>query len=265
MGTNVNQYVKSFMDDYNVTQLTRDALGKIIQRMGYKIVAYNPAQTETAAAKLIDSIGIRDSLKNQQSFACNSGSVKFVFIDSTIGEPDSIQLLLHEIGHIYMGHTSSRQDDAATIAKNENDANRFALLVMQRIAQTERKQKILKYARSILITGASMALFICLIRVDHRNNHGSTTQKTNVVVLKSESTTESATTKPAATEPVQTETATEQAQDDTEIYYITKSGQKYHRQTCSTIKNRNPDTLVAGTREEFESSGYEPCLICIGE
>lgn len=31
MGTNVNQYVKSFMDDYNVTQLTRDALGKIIQ------------------------------------------------------------------------------------------------------------------------------------------------------------------------------------------------------------------------------------------
>ena len=61
MGTNVNQYVKSFMDDYNVTQLTRDALGKIIQRMGYKIVAYNPAQTETAAAKLIDSIGIRDS------------------------------------------------------------------------------------------------------------------------------------------------------------------------------------------------------------
>lgn len=265
MGTNVNQYVKSFMDDYNVTQLTRDALGKIIQRMGYKIVAYNPAQEETAVAKLIDSIGIRDSIKNQQSFACNSGSVKFVFIDSTISEPDSIQLLLHEIGHIYMGHINGRQDDAATIAKNENDANRFALLVIQRIAQTERKQKILKYARSILITGASMALFICLIRVDYRSNHGSTAQETNVVVLKSESTTESATTKPAATEPVQTETAAEQAQDDTEIYYITKSGQKYHRQTCSTIKNRNPDTLVAGTREEFESSGYEPCMICIGE
>lgn len=265
MITNVNQCVKSFMDEYNVTKLTRDEIEKIIECMGYKIILFHPKQKNTAIAKLIDRIGVGDDIKIRQSFAYHSGSTKCVFIDESIGEPDSIQLLLHEIGHIYMGHTSSRQDDAATIAKNENDANRFALLVIQRIAQTERKQKILKYARSILITGASMALFICLIRVDYRSNHGSTAQETNVVVLKSESTTESATTKPAATEPVQTETAAEQAQDDTEIYYITKSGQKYHRQTCSTIKNRNPDTLVAGTREEFESSGYEPCMICIGE
>jgi len=55
MITNISQYVKSFIDDYGVTQLTRDALGKIIQRMGYKIVAYNPAQEETAVAKLIDT------------------------------------------------------------------------------------------------------------------------------------------------------------------------------------------------------------------
>ena len=142
MITNISQYVKSFIDDYGVTQLTRDALGKIIQRMGYKIVAYNPAQEETAVAKLIDSIGIRDSIKNQQSFACNSGSVKFVFIDSTISEPDSIQLLLHEIGHIYMGHINGRQDDAAITAKNENEANQFALLVKQQVKRKDRKSVV---------------------------------------------------------------------------------------------------------------------------
>lgn len=260
MGTNVNQYVKSFMDDYNVTQLTRDALGKIIQRMGYKIVAYNPAQTETAAAKLIDSIGIRDSIKNQQSFACNSGSVKFVFIDSTISEPDSIQLLLHEIGHIYMGHINGRQDDAAITAKNENEANQFALLVKQQVKRNMQQKRLLKYVRDIGITGAVMALFVGLIHSEHQPN----TVAVRTVSTASQSTTIAAEQVAVELNTTPTEVVIEQDSGNAESFYITKSGEKYHRLSCNIIKSRNQDTLLSGSKEQFETLGYEPCSICIG-
>ena len=100
MITNVNQCVKSFMDEYNVTKLTRDEIEKIIECMGYKIILFHPKQKNTAIAKLIDRIGVGDDIKMRQSFAYHSGSTKCVFIDESIGEPDSVQLLLHEIGHI---------------------------------------------------------------------------------------------------------------------------------------------------------------------
>lgn len=260
MITNVNQCVKSFMDEYNVTKLTRDEIEKIIECMGYKIILFHPKQKNTAIAKLIDRIGVGDDIKIRQSFAYHSGSTKCIFIDESIGEPDSIQLLLHEIGHIYMGHINGRQDDAAITAKNENEANQFALLVKQQVKRNMQQKRLLKYVRDIGITGAVMALFVGLIHSEHQPN----TVAVRTVSTASQSTTIAAEQVAVELNTTPTEVVIEQDSGNAESFYITKSGEKYHRLSCNIIKSRNQDTLLSGSKEQFETLGYEPCSICIG-
>lgn len=42
------------------------------------------------------------------------------------------------------------------------------------------------------------------------------------------------------------------------IVYITKTGAKYHREVCSSLKK----SKIAVTLQEAVNLGYEPCKIC---
>jgi len=42
------------------------------------------------------------------------------------------------------------------------------------------------------------------------------------------------------------------------IVYVTKTGEKYHTEKCSSVRNSKIDI----TLEEAVSKGYEPCKIC---
>lgn len=44
-------------------------------------------------------------------------------------------------------------------------------------------------------------------------------------------------------------------------YYITESGNKYHEKDCIFVKDKT--NVHRMTEEEFESSEYEPCRICL--
>jgi len=74
--------------------------------------------------------------------------------------------------------------------------------------------------------------------------------------------TEPTTTQPESTESTEPEktisteliTTTESAQ----LYVITPSGKKYHRQTCRYAANVKQYV----TKEEAEKLGYEPCKVC---
>lgn len=48
------------------------------------------------------------------------------------------------------------------------------------------------------------------------------------------------------------------------IYVGNKSTRTYHLQSCTTLKNVNPNNLVAfRTSQEVARSGYKPCAKCI--
>jgi len=42
------------------------------------------------------------------------------------------------------------------------------------------------------------------------------------------------------------------------IVYITKTGEKYHTEKCSSLRS----SRIAITLEEAVSKGYEPCKLC---
>lgn len=47
--------------------------------------------------------------------------------------------------------------------------------------------------------------------------------------------------------------------DDSETVYITASGSRYHRSSCSTIKGSSTTAL---SRESAKAKGYSPCSVC---
>ena len=51
----------------------------------------------------------------------------------------------------------------------------------------------------------------------------------------------------------------EKSDSDSQIYYVTKSGKKYHRAGCSYLKSKIEITI-----DKIKSGGYEPCSRCIG-
>lgn len=254
----MKKYVKKFITDYNVVELDRASLESIIQKMGYKIIAFHPLDTNSTAVKLLQSIGIWDVAKIQRCFTYSDVRMPCVFIADPISDNDSIPLLLHEIGHIYMGHITQPQNQMDV--HNENEANQFALLVMQQVKRNMQQKRLLKYVRDIGITGAVMALFVGLIHSEHQPN----TVAVRTVSTASQSTTIAA--EQVAVEPntTPTEAVIEQDSGNAESFYTTKSGEKYHRLSCNIIKSRNQDTLLSGSKEQFETLGYEPCSICIG-
>ena len=51
----------------------------------------------------------------------------------------------------------------------------------------------------------------------------------------------------------------EQVQLAKETVYVTKDGDKYHRQSCQYLSNTTPSQL---TKLEAVEKGYQPCKIC---
>lgn len=47
-----------------------------------------------------------------------------------------------------------------------------------------------------------------------------------------------------------------------EHYYVTDSGEKYHRKNCIVIEGKNKHRL---TEKEYNSGKYEPCRLCLPE
>ena len=46
--------------------------------------------------------------------------------------------------------------------------------------------------------------------------------------------------------------------DDKVEVYVTKSGEKYHRDSCSSLRK----SKIAISLKEAKKKGYEPCKIC---
>lgn len=53
---------------------------------------------------------------------------------------------------------------------------------------------------------------------------------------------------------------TEAAQNKEQVYYVTKTGKKYHTADCSYLKSK-----IEITYDDIISKGYSPCSRCIGK
>ena len=251
----VSEYALSFIKDYRVTDINRESLEIIIKKLGNRLIKYNLLFNDNKTEELIQSINLEDIIKQKQCFTYKTKVLKIVFIRDDISDIDSIPVLLHEIGHIYMCHIKSGLTEDEV--HYENEANKFASLVTSYIHKNTKKQKIASTLFFIIIFILSIiAMLLCIktvynIKSEHENK---------AVINSSNLITHSTTT--VSTTPTKTKSKNSDNSND-DIYYVTKSGTKYHKEWCSVINNRT--NVYYGTRKSIEDMGYEPSLLCCGD
>lgn len=266
----VSTYAKSFIQQYSINDLDYEKLSEIIQKLGYTLIEYNLLFNNELVDDIIQSLNLQNVLKDKQCFTYYNEVVKYIFLRDNLSESDKITLLLHEIGHIYLEHVTSSVIINET--KFEREANEFAVLVLQLIDKHKSKKKQLTILLDVTIALCIIALTIAVIlfMIDftsesHDKSIDSSQPDTSYIKDVSsviETTTPATTTTITTTTTQETKPTAQDQQDQSDIFYITTSGNKYHNEWCPIIQNKT--NVYYGTKEDLENMGYEPCSLCCG-
>lgn len=142
-------------------------------------------------------------------------------MNEDLNEQEQLLVILHEIGHIYCGHFSHSNIIGLDV-KEEHEANEFVHYVLQPVFFDRLRYIVARNKIRILIgVGVLLLLIVVLLALNH----------------------------------IRTE------QQYYGEYYVTDSGQKYHKKECIFVKDK--DNVHRLTEEEFYSGNYEPCQICL--
>lgn len=194
---------------------------KIIEEYTYEVIPFDPLRLDSGGiGTLINQLGLQEEVMRHNAFVYIKGSLKFVFLNSTLSENDKCVVLLHELGHI-CDPSFNEPEAIYSKVQRESFADDFAFYMLHpslltRINCAERRTKLI----------AVLCLAMCLGVFGGYAYSGK-------------------------------------VRADKEIYYVTRTGERYHKENCQFVKGE--DDLRRFTKEQAEEYGYTPCSFCIIE
>jgi len=229
----IQDTARQFIKSKHITDETLSSLPcleDLIKSYGYKIYHFSDNDD------ILVDVGAVDTAKTSLAFTVSTSKLKCVFIRIGVSDVEARRLLLHELSHILLGHlncdVSERTD--YVIEQQEIEANLLVQEIKQRVNIQPKTTNALK-AFQVLVLICAIAVLVCGFAE-------------NVY-------TESPQVEDSVSYTVTVDYSTE------EYVYITKSGEKYHKENCPHIKGRKTTGI---TLEEAEQLGYEPCKSCFG-
>lgn len=207
-----------------------DELEHIIESNQFTIINYKKHTNSEYVSELIKKLRIENEIEHSYSFLYWKENLRFVFLNADVSDDDKRTLLCHELGHIL--DPDIRNSNYSKI-KKEEFANEFACFI--------KSPSILSRLCVFIIKNLKFLLTIILLIACF----------SGFLLFKSSPPYERITsvTKGISTTP----------NSDT-MYYVTKSGDRYHRKFCIIVKTRK--NLTEHTLHEAIDAGYTPCLIC---
>lgn len=172
---------KEFIRKYKLHNLSAEKLKDIIKQLGYTIVPYNQYHNNDYTTQLINDLSVQDYVQHQKSFTYERDSLRLVFIIDSASDDEAITLLLHEIGHIILGHTkiSTVNQDI----EHENQANQFSYDVKRllKYKQIIKKTSIItaSFLVFLLIMGNIILTYQNIFKKPNNDNIATTTSTTN--------------------------------------------------------------------------------------
>lgn len=210
-----------------------DELEHIIESNQFTIINYKKYTNSEYVSELIKKLRIENEIECSDSFLYWKENLRFVFLNADVSDDDKRTLLCHELGHIL--DPDIRNSNYSKI-KKEEFANEFACFIKRPSILSRLCVFIIKNFKFLLTIILLIACFAGFLLFKT-----SSPQNTITSVTRGISTT---------------------ANSDT-MYYVTKSGNRYHRKFCIIVKTRK--NLTEHTLHEAISAGYTPCLICFPE
>ena len=295
--TSAKEFVEKYnIDDGN---LDYELLKKIISDLGFIIIDFDPDNTRETE-RIFSSLSLDDYTKQQQCFLFKCNTVKYIFIVRSLTNSEKVPLLLHEIGHIVLNHPIEYNIISLKQSKYNTEANDFSCKVREFAAKKSKTTKALKISFAsafitafiAIITLTTVTIFKSPDRSDNfvidtssssssslseskaanESKEDTTSHETDskpetttakpaeTKKPKTTTTTTTTTTTPSTTIPPETEQSYENIVGAEEVYYITRSGNRYHTEDCYYVSNR---AKTAVPLSELEEMGYTPCSYCI--
>ncbi len=219
----IKKQVKQFKIKFGISKCDYDGLKKATEQQGYTIVEYNQVSNDGSVQVLIDTLSLADYISHSKGFTYADQNYRIVFIHEDLTDEEKVKVLAHENGHIFLQHFSSSQVIGKDV-QEEYEANEFAHYIQLNSFADKVRNNIANHKRAYIFTLILLiAIIIIGVFLGMRENE-------------------------------------KQYYDD---YYITSTGNKYHKEDCIFVKDKtNTERL---TKEQFESEEYEPCAMCLPE
>lgn len=217
----IKQKVKSFCKKYKVSKFNCESLKAIIEKQGYTVIEYNQIVNNNDVSKIIQSLKLSDNILRSKGFTYADNSYRLVFINEDLSDDEKCIVLAHEVGHIYLNHLSNASIIGKDV-KEEYEANEFAHFLLN----PNKKAKISAFFKKHKTVFISCLIAFLLIVGGLITFSVIKTQK-----------------------------------EYYGEYYVTSTGNKYHKRECIFVKNK--DNIRRLTKEEFDSNEYEPCEMCL--
>lgn len=189
-----------------------------LKKLGYNVILFNTPQGD----ELLESLGLDKDKENTNAFTA-VGDARFVFLNNSISSSDKLYALLHEAGHIMLGHVGSGMMKWQDSSMMEAEANAFSAEV---IAPTSPISMI-----AAIVTVIAMIVSFCF---------GYGVHRPETVTVFSE------------------QTAANSIASTNSIVYITSSGSKYHSSNCIYTKDKNCAMIDKRQAQLI----FEPCSVC---
>ncbi len=256
----IDSYVKRFKKENKIfTALNWKKLECISKKNNWILKTYSEADD------LINEHNLRDLIKGRRAFTYKYKNEIIILYRDDLDDFNRIHAICHEIGHIYLNHDMSINDNKDDL---ESEADHFADLLIKRNRIT---LPVISASVTLCLVFGFIAMYNCFgtSKASLEAEYTSTTAPTETIAVtlkQSQSTTThettthtETTTTVETTSQIETMPVTVDTSDDNNYVYISHSGDKYHRADCYQIDINN---CTAVTLEQAESLGYEPCKTC---
>ena len=185
-------------------------LVKYLESIGYSVVFFNTEDGD----ELLKSYGINPGITKAFTYC---GATKIIFVDGKLHTSDKLYSLLHECGHILLGHIGNNSIELLNKRSIENEAEAFVYAVLNYRGSANKKSRSFIFIAILLV----LSLFFA-VKINSSYQFKSSTANYG------------------------------------EIVYITPTGTKYHRASCSYVKNSRTAKI-----EKVEAAKiHEPCNAC---
>lgn len=222
---NINKVVKRFKRSIK-GQVSYENVANYITEKGFSIILFDDNTEE------IHVYGLSKLASERIAFTYID-NVKLIFIRRSCIEYQKLQLLLHEIAHIELNHFDYH---ASNSDEKEYQANRFAQMVMD--------EKRISLSTVLL---SVMFVVSLIFNIGFLNTESQDAITDETVMLSSHI---------DSNDDISVDAFVENIDNEKEVYYVTKTGSKYHTVSCGYAKNSYP------VDEETARSFYSPCSRC---
>lgn len=221
MENKVKKIAGRFIRKHKLTTINYSELKAAVNNMGYTVIEFDKNYNDEDVSTIIENLNLSEAISVSRGFTLVTNDFRLIFISENLNDEEKLLVLAHEVGHIACGHFSN----VPIIGKDvidEYEASEFSHYLLNRGYIHKIMDYICVCRRTSILSLIALCLAVIFLCVN----------------LFSKNETE--------------------YKDD---FYITSTGQRYHRKECIHIKNKtNVEKL---TVVMFESGDYSPCAVCL--